>query len=218
MVPSSDGKNDETTIIAAIVRGINQYSCNLQFVAINQQSCTTPDVNCRDDTAVVDILLTEKITINTCCKALTPLMVIAVGLNHNHWWAEFDRCRKYLKHICTMSPPSCEQIQFDRPVLMSVVTIDMNGACHMAIFFCLRRHVESDFMVSLIWHAEKDLSEAFGVLLNVTAKYQSWVNEYDDNMALTLQYEYLSRNCCKINDKVCHLFIMFQQSIEIIRK
>jgi hypothetical protein len=143
----------------------------------------------------------------------TPLMVIEFGRKGEEWWTKFDQLVRYIDMI---SNPKSDQIfNFERPLLMSAITINGNhedeiNLVKIGVFLCrpnqtLEETMNNKLRITPLWHNVsnnlQDASNAFGKLLEATAHFQKWVNNERD-LAKEFQYEYFSSNCCRMGDRV----------------
>jgi hypothetical protein len=157
----------------------------------------------------LDILLTDK-KVTKASKKITPLMVIEFGRKGEEWWTKFDQLVQYIDLISDPKPN--QVVVFERPLLMSVVTIDdkKDGSyfVKIGVFLCRPSQTVEETMnnkrrITPLWHNVsnnlQDASNAFGKLLEATAHFQKWVKR---DLAKEFQYEYFSSNCCRMGDRV----------------
>jgi hypothetical protein len=166
--------------------------------------------NINGNTARPDIFFTdEDTTIKGYSTKFTPLMIIEVGMKGEEWWDKFDQCVQYLDMMSQLEEN--QLVTFDRPLLMSVITIDKDNTngkltkLKIGVFFCHPKREQMSTRVVLLWHnvstKMEDASNSFGKVLEVTTHFQKLVNETRD-LSSELQYEYFSSNCCKTGNRV----------------
>jgi hypothetical protein len=201
---------NERTITEKIVENCNAIKDPnrvVTFFARGQITLT----NINDNTAIPDIFFTDKdTTIKGYSTKFTPLMIIEVGMKGKEWWDKFDQCVQYLDMMSELKEN--QLVTFDRPLLMSVITIDKDNTngkltkLKIGVFFCHPKRGEMCTRVVLLWHNVstniKDASISFGKVLEVTTHFQKLVNETTRDLSSELQYEYFTSNCCKTGNRV----------------
>ena len=202
----------ETSLTSHIVSHINEFK-KRNFEAHCETYVSNKGIegnNIQEGSGRMDIILTDEkeIPVNGC----TPLMVIEIGLNGKNWWGKLGQCAKYVNLMV-----ADKTIHFDRPLLMSVITIDTNeseASVQIGVFFCRRRCANnssnhSNFRMTLLWHtackAIDDASKHFGKILQITGEFNEWLKHgiglFSGNDDI-LKYEYFSSNCCRIGERV----------------
>ena len=167
---------------------------------------------------VMDILVGKPIVVGTA-KEKTSSLVIEVGLDGLDWFKKFDQAIKYLKIMC-QEEDFQEKISFQKPLLLAVVTLGKEGKgddtnFQMGVFLCSRKISQSNtfddnFRVSLLWQSRtKSLTEAsklFGRTLAIAELFGKDRDKFENGVE---GYEYLSSNCCRIEDKVLKIRFAF---------
>jgi hypothetical protein len=210
--------------------------CNKVKARLDKSSPGFPFVACCKaqtdrQTNAMDLLFTthDKMSTDATNTApCTPLMMIRVGLNDEQWWNEMKDCIENVDMLCDV--PTDTSFCFDQPMLLSVVTIDHpqienvhpSDRCNvrMAVFFCPRQDPDTKsgvqkvkFVMTLLWLATSDTLEEgstlFGKLLEVPVNFQKWIDHEESKLVEHFEYEYLSRTCCKLGNRVSEIQTIF---------
>jgi hypothetical protein len=201
---------NERTITNKIVENCNAIkdpNGDVIFFARGQIILT----NSNDNKAIPDIFFTdEDTTIEGYSKEFRLLMIIEVGMKGEEWWDKFDQCVQYLDMMSQLEEN--QLVTFDRPLLMSVVTIDKNNTTgnitklKIGVFFCHPKRGKVPTRVVLLWHNVstniKDASISFGKVLEVTTHFQKLVIDTTRDLSSELQFEYFTSNCCRTGNRV----------------
>ncbi|KAG7357907.1 phosphotransferase enzyme family protein [Nitzschia inconspicua] len=155
---------------------------------------------------VMDIILTHGEIKNQTFET-PPLAVLEFGLNAGDWWSKFHQGTLYIEMMMNLA---LQNLTFDQPILLMIVTIDKTknskivseSNFRMGVFLCVPKggnSVKGDrYCISLLWHSQTNsLSNAsvlFGKFLRIMADFASWRNEHQSPSG----YEYFSSNCCKV--------------------
>jgi hypothetical protein len=205
-----DDDANETTITKKIVETCNVIKDpNEHVIFFADDQIFLKNIN--GNTARPDIFFTdEDTTIKGYSTKFTPLMIIEVGMKGEEWWDKFDQCVQYLDMMSQLEEN--QLVTFDRPLLMSVITIDKDNTngkltkLKIGVFFCHPKRGKVSTRVVLLWHNVstniKDASISFGKVLEVTTHFQKLVNETTRDLSSELQYEYFTSNCCKTGNRV----------------
>jgi hypothetical protein len=202
-----EDKNFITEKIVENCNAIKDPNGDVIFFARGQIILT----NSNDNKAIPDIFFTdEDTTIEGYSKEFRPLMIIEVGMKGEEWWDKFDQCVQYLDMMSELKEN--QLVTFDRPLLMSVITIDKDNTTgdikklKIGVFFCHPKREQMSTRVVLLWHKVstdmEDASNSFGKVLEVTTHFQKLVNETTRDLSSELKYEYFSSNCCKTGNRV----------------
>ena len=151
----------------------------------------------------LDILLSEGTSESK--DLTTPLAVIKVGRHTDEWWTKLDQIVKYID-IISEHEQEDPRLQFQEPLLCVVMTIDGEEETpehlqtRFGVFLCWRTTGYQQFRMAPLWYALnctlKEVSEAFGQFLQVTASFAKWRKEKDKT------YQYLSSHCCRVGEYV----------------
>jgi hypothetical protein len=102
------------------------------------------------------------------------------------------------------------RLRFEKPLLCAVLTIEgeEDGAdlkVKLGVFLCSPTRSKSAFndsRLTLLCHFDtnnlEEASKAFGKLLRATSDFSRWRESLDES----LDYEYLSSNCCRVGEHV----------------
>ena len=134
------------------------------------------------------------------------------GINNDKWWTKQDQILKYVQMLRFNQDPN---YKIDQPMLLSVITINedtqrvMNGpqttfAAKFGVFLCIPKKV-NEFSVTLLWRHKtnilQDASIQFGKIL-YAVQLCLYLRESSALDKMTIQYEYLGPNCCRIGKLV----------------
>ena len=134
------------------------------------------------------------------------------GINNDKWWTKQDQILKYVQMLRLNKDPN---YKIDQPMLLSVITINedtqrvMNGpqttfAAKFGVFLCIPKKV-NEFSVTLLWRHKtnilQDASIQFGKIL-YAVQLCLYLRESSALDKMTIQYEYLGPNCCRIGKLV----------------
>ncbi|KAG7357911.1 hypothetical protein IV203_014498 [Nitzschia inconspicua] len=187
-----------------------------RLTAMIKEQCQTlryralSEVSIKDDNnqkkGVMDIILTHDENKNQAFET-PPLAVLEFGLNAGDWWSKFHQGTLYIEMMMNLA---LQNLTFDQPILLMIVTIDKTknskivseSNFRMGVFLCVPKGGNSAkgdrYRISLLWHSQTNsLSNAsvlFGKFLRITADFASWRHEHQSPSG----YEYFSSNCCKV--------------------
>ncbi|KAG7358042.1 RIO1 family protein [Nitzschia inconspicua] len=188
--------NKDKTLAGCLTQLIEEQREILSYGALSEVSIKDKKAN---KTRFLDMILTpaEK---KVHAPYTTPLAVLEFGWNADDWWKSFQRGTRYLEQI--MRRQKCNCLNFDKPVLLVIVTVDKqrdilsDSIFRIGVFLCEHRRL------CLLWHSQtSSLSNAsilFGKFLRVTTDFASW---RDSSHQSESGYEYLSHNCCKVTTR-----------------
>ncbi|KAG7341239.1 phosphotransferase enzyme family protein [Nitzschia inconspicua] len=207
-VEGTENKQDENEvkekpITERLTALINEQCETLKYGALSE-------VSIKDDNnqkkGVMDIILTHDENKNQAFET-PPLAVLEFGLNAGDWWSKFHQGTLYIEMMMNLA---LQNLTFDQPILLMIVTIDKTknskivseSNFRMGVFLCVPKGGNSAkgdrYRISLLWHSQTNsLSNAsvlFGKFLRITADFASWRNEHQSPSG----YEYFSSNCCKV--------------------
>ena len=168
----------------------------------------------------LDLIFHEPITDSTGKSNDNKKSIVAMfefGFESENWWTKQDQLLDY----ASMFRRNLDnKYKFDRPVLLSVVTInkkdcnefkedtpieDINLGARYGVFLCVPKGDDGSIRITLLWRADTDYLEKtscyFGKVLNAVQLCWHMI-KYCDTHKSTINYEYLGPNCCRIGDKV----------------
>jgi hypothetical protein len=212
---NNSNKPDEPALTKKIAAEVNNIaeSCQQPIFAHSQLALAESLAESSKSVGIMDIVLSSEKERNPSAES-TPLMIIEVGLNGNEWFQKFDQGVKYLQLMCKRQKQKL--VCYEDPLLLAIITIDdyEDHDFQMGIFLCTRKHstttseLEDDFRIMLLRQFKtNDLGKAsdfFGLMLWLTKEFKQWRKEGEGHNVSN--YEYFSSNCCRIGERVRHLF------------
>ncbi|KAG7341086.1 RIO1 family protein [Nitzschia inconspicua] len=207
-VEGTEKKQDENEVKEKPITGLLTKLIEEQCQTLRYRALS--EVSIKDDNnqkkGVMDIILTQDENKNQAFET-PPLAVLEFGLNAGDWWSKFHQGTLYIEMMINLA---LQNLTFDQPILLMIVTIDKTknskivseSNFRMGVFLCVPKGGNSAkgdrYRISLLWHSQTNsLSNAsvlFGKFLRITADFASWRNEHQSPSG----YEYFSSNCCKV--------------------
>ncbi|KAG7341115.1 hypothetical protein IV203_023066 [Nitzschia inconspicua] len=196
---NNDGDNNEikdNALAGCLTQLIEEQRQLLSYGALSEVSIKDKKNN---TTGFLDMILTpaEK---KVQASDTTPLAVLEFGWNADDWWKSFEQGTRHLEQM--MRRQKCNCLNFDKPILLVIVTVDKqrdvlsDSFFRIGVFLCEHRRL------CLLWHSQtSSLSNAsmlFGKFLRVTVDFASWRDSSHESES---GYEYLSHNCCKVTTR-----------------
>jgi hypothetical protein len=142
----------------------------------------------------------------------TPVAVLEFGLLTADWMQKLSQGVKYLNIMLKESNP---ERRFTKPLLLAIITLNKSSAgdfeFSIGVFLCSRKRKndadaddgdDDNFRLSLVWKHQDtnkdDASRSFDSFLRNANRFQKW-----RDIEVSIQdFEYLSSNCCKVNNHV----------------
>ncbi|KAG7357926.1 RIO1 family protein [Nitzschia inconspicua] len=209
-VEGTEKKQDENEVKEKPITGLLTKLIEEQCQTLRYRALS--EVSIKDDNnqkkGVMDIILTHDENKNQAFET-PPLAVLEFGLNAGDWWSKFHQGTLYIEMMMNLA---LQNLTFDQPILLMIVTIDKTKTKNsnivsesnfrMGVFLCVPKGGNSAkgdrYRISLLWHSQTNsLSNAsvlFGKFLRITADFASWRHEHQSPGG----YEYFSSNCCKV--------------------
>ncbi|KAG7357955.1 RIO1 family protein [Nitzschia inconspicua] len=209
-VEGTEKKQDENEVKEKPITGLLTKLIEEQCQTLRYRALS--EVSIKDDKnqkkGVMDIILTHDENKNQAFET-PPLAVLEFGLNAGDWWSKFHQGTLYIEMMMNLA---LQNLTFDQPILLMIVTIDKTKTKNsnivsesnfrMGVFLCVPKGGNSAkgdrYRISLLWHSQTNsLSNAsvlFGKFLRITADFASWRHEHQSPGG----YEYFSSNCCKV--------------------
>jgi hypothetical protein len=144
----------------------------------------------------------------TAAKNANAALLVEVGLASEDWWKKVDQCFMYAETLM-------ERDQLQKPMLLTVFIVDaqkpqdstkndVKGG-RLGVFLVVPARDPSgqkDFRVALLWRCQwlelKDLAKPLVRILRATEFVMKW----NHGKCKKLDYEYLGRHCCRIDQEV----------------